>query len=83
MKIQLLESRHSPGAAGVGNLAGPHVVWIVANVLYKQVSRRPEVRSNDNVGSKVGLNACRLVNQVTVNIPWSDQSSLSRLDQGN
>src|ERR1700678_887328 len=43
MKIELLKSCHSPGAAAVEDLAGPRMVGIVADVLDKQVAGRPQV----------------------------------------
>ena len=42
VKIELLKPRHPPGAAAVENLTGPRVIGIFADVLHKQVARRPE-----------------------------------------
>jgi hypothetical protein len=77
VKIELLESCHSPGAA-VEDLVGSRVLGIVADILDEQVARQAttSARTSD-------LILCWLVNQVTVNILWSEQSSLNRRDQGN
>jgi len=43
MKIDLLESLHPPGTAAVNDLTGPGMIRIIADVLNKQVARRPDV----------------------------------------